>query len=518
MKKTITTLMMVILVITSSFSQVVTFQKKFNSSGYCIHQTTDGGYIANGYGLTSNLSLQQFYGSLIKLNAHGDTVWTKKYINDSIDFFGVYSEQTNDGGYIITGTTDKNSLQQYHIYLIKTDTSGNTIWTTAFSNNIWSIAKEVHQTTDGGYVVIGYTKMNVSGQENVYLVKTNSTGTVLWGKTFGGLNLYEGYSVKQTADGGYIIAGSAPATAGVGGEAYLIKTDSSGILQWTKTYACNSCETNAIFQTQDGGYLATGTMDIPTGTGAKGNVLLFKTDNSGDVLWAKKYADGKHNLGMFTTKTNDGGFVITGISNGEIAFQPYTNALLIKTDSLGNYQWSKSYGDTASAMSNDEEGHYVYQTSDNGYIISGRSTPALVAFTPIPNLYLIKTDANGNSGCKEYNLPMVDSTTILTPSTPPTGNASGVTNYYIPITITNGNDSIHTLCFNPTGIEEINNSTNIIIYPNPFTSQTAITFSEEQKNTTIRIIDLLGKEIKTINFTGRQLVIDKGEMQEGIYF
>ena len=517
MKKNYALLFIGIVLLKTSFGQI-TFQQKFNVEGACAHQTSDGGYITCGYGLINDTSFLHWYSSLIKLNPGGDTAWTKKYYNDSIGFFTIYTEQTADGGYILTGGTTESNSDVYNVNLIKTDANGNIAWSSVFGHYGYDHAREVHQTSDGGYIVVGYLQHTSGGTEDIFLVKTNATGTVLWSKVFGTINTDEAYSVKQTTDGGYIIIGVTPAINV--DDIYLIKTDNAGNLLWSNIYTNNNMDAHNIFETTDGGFIITGTIDIAPGTGAKGNVLLLKTDSIGNVLWAKKYVNGKPNSGLFASITNDNGFIIAGVASSGNLPQPETDILAIKTDSSGNYQWAKSYGDsTNSGFPSDEQGWYVKQTFDNGYLLSGISIPRVWNFR-LGKLYIIKTNSNGNSGCKEAVLSMTESSTTISVNPLATSVSSGFTLYNIPITISNGNDSVHTLCFSPLGIADNGEQPTdfFTLFPNPTSSSISLTFNEEQKNSTLKIIDVVGKEVFHSTINEKQTTIEISALAKGIYF
>ncbi|MHA2277642.1 MAG: hypothetical protein ACXAC2_17820, partial [Candidatus Kariarchaeaceae archaeon] len=155
-----------------------------------------------------------------------DTLWTKT--------FGVglgYSvQQTTDEGYIITGCTEGD------VWLIKTDESGDTLWTKTFGGGDEDNGLSVQQTTDEGYIITGRTYSFGAGHADLWLIKTDESGDTLWTKTFGGGDKDNGLSVHQTADEGYIITGSTESFGAGDYDVWLIKTDESGDTLWTKTF------------------------------------------------------------------------------------------------------------------------------------------------------------------------------------------------------------------------------------------------------------------------------------------
>ena len=171
------------------------------------------------------------------------------------------------------------------VYLIKTDGSGIEQWTKTFGGIGGEIGYSVQKTTDGGYIITGETSTFGNGGSDVYLIKTDGSGIEQWTKTFGGTGYDEGYSVQQTTDGGYIITGCKQDAASLGNgdyDVFLIKTDGSGIEQWTKTFGETGDDQGFSVQlTTDGGYIIAGK------TGSFGNgdydIYLIKTDGNGNI-------------------------------------------------------------------------------------------------------------------------------------------------------------------------------------------------------------------------------------------
>jgi len=294
----------------------------WSGEGCSVQQTSDGGYIVAG-GVDGV--------DLIKTDALGDTLWTRTY--QTFWSVGYSVQQTTDGGYIVAGSA--RSLES-SVYLIKADASGSTLWTRTYGGTDLDWGNSVQQTSDSGYIIAGGTLSFGAGGSDVYLIKTDSSGDTLWTRTYGGASYEEGMSVCQTLDSGYIIAGGT-SSFGAGApdstNVYLIKTNTSGDTQWTRTYGGTSDdEGNSVQQTADGGYIVAGS----TGSFGAGDwdVYLIKTDASGDTLWTRPYGGVSLDEGCSVQQTSDSGYIIAGFTGSFGA--GWYDVYLIKTDSLGD--------------------------------------------------------------------------------------------------------------------------------------------------------------------------------------
>jgi hypothetical protein len=278
-------------------------------SGYSIQQTSDGGYIIGAQkriGGGGNWLLH-----LIKTNSSGNIEWNKTFGGNLVSTDRIYAVQTSDGGYTIGGEirTDSNDL-----YIVKTNSTGDKTWDKTFGGTTGSAGTDyfggMQQTSDNGYIIAGKTWNFNVGNYNLWIIKTNSTGDKTWEKLFvsSQYNYSSGYSVKQTSDSGYIVAGG---TDYPNYDVWLIKTTSSGNAEWNKTFDNGGTEYGgAVQQTSDGGYILLSLY----------NNWLIKTNLSGSHLWNKTFGGSS----KFVQQTSDGGYILAGNS-------------LIKTDSNGNF-------------------------------------------------------------------------------------------------------------------------------------------------------------------------------------
>jgi hypothetical protein len=245
---------------------------------------------------------------------------------------GAFSvQQTSDGGYIVAGRTYSFGAGWYDIFLIKTDANGNLRWAKTYRGTDYDGASHVQQTSDGGYMLAGVTRSFGAGESDIFLIKTDADGNIQWAKTYGGTYSEEAYSVQQTSDGGYIVAGRTGSWPNY--DIFLIKTDANGNIQWAKTYGgTNWDEARSVQQTSDGGYIVAGY----TGSFGAGfyDIFLIKTDANGNIQWAKTYGGTSWDEAYSIRQTSDGGYIVAGYTRsygigGEDIF-------LIKTDANGN--------------------------------------------------------------------------------------------------------------------------------------------------------------------------------------
>ncbi len=327
---------------------------------FSVQQTSDGGYILLGVTNSYGAGSTDFW--LVKTDSNGTKLWDKTF--GGTDHEGPSSvQQTSDGGYILAGFTMSYGAGSRDFWLVKTDSNGTKLWDKTFGGTDSDGAYSVQQTSDGGYILAGPTESYGAGSTDVWLVKTDSNGTKLWSKTFGGTDSDGGYSIRQTTDGGYIIAGSTRSYGAGMDDFWLVKTDSNGTKLWSKTFGGTDGDNpSAVQQTLDGGYIITGY----TKSYGAGNmdIWLVKTDSNGTKLWAKTFGGSENDDAWDVQQTSDSGYIITGSTESYGAGS--TDFWLVKTDSNGNELWNRTFGGTGT-----EVALSVQQTTDGGYILAG---------------------------------------------------------------------------------------------------------------------------------------------------
>ena len=288
-------------------------------------------------------------------------------------------QQTSDEGYIFVGYTYRPGYSN-DAWIIKTDVLGNGQKENIFGGTDLDEAKSVQQASDGGYIIAGYTQSYGAGSGDAWLIKTDASGNEQWNKTFGGSSSDRAESVQQTSDGGYIIAGNTQSYGAGSGDAWLIKTDASGKEQWDKTFGGTTDEgALSVQQISNGGYILAGWTNS-YGAGS-GDAWLIKTDAKGNLEWSKTFGGTKNDGVWFVQQASDRGYILAGWTYSYGAGS--MDAWLIKADANGNEQWNKTFGGAGG-----DGIRYVRQTSDGGYILAGSSNSYNADY--LVNAWLIK--------------------------------------------------------------------------------------------------------------------------------
>ncbi|MBI5217955.1 MAG: gliding motility-associated C-terminal domain-containing protein [Bacteroidia bacterium] len=346
--------------------------------GHSVRRTFDGGYIIAAQKLSSG----SFHYCAIRTNGNGDTLWTKTWHNGSYPSAASgYTRdvcQTTEGGFVFTGLVDANNT----FGVIRTDANGNIVWTKAYGDSCalgcGQRSHAVQQTADGGFIICGYTFSFGAGDYDAYLIKTDGSGNIVWTKTYGTTGAEEAYSVRQTTDGGYIFTGYTRISIMDPAHIILVKTNSSGDLLWTKSFSGPTGEfAFSVKQTSDNGYIVAGyTYSFGAGDA---DVYMIRTNSAGDTLWTKVYGGAGSDYGYSVQQTTDGGFIVSGETSsfGTTGINVY----FIKTDANGNSgndgcnQWT----------TNTVIGNPSFITGSGGGILSSATTvygTALTVNTP----------------------------------------------------------------------------------------------------------------------------------------
>jgi hypothetical protein len=277
--------------------------------GRSIVETENGDIIILGF--TGSFGEDgDFY--LVKTDGMGDSIWTKTFGGPDMD--NGFTITRADSGFILLGSSMSFGAGENDIYLIKINNDGDTLWTKTYGGTLDDEGFSIQQSSDGGFIITGYTESFGLGLQDIYLVKTDPIGDTLWTRTFGGSNSDIGSYVYQAPDNGYIIVGYTDSYGSGGWDCYVVKTDSSGNLLWTRTFGGSGFDTaRSLCETPEGEYLIAGILNF-VGSDSS-DVYLIKIDNSGDSLWATTLGGSGNDAAHSIWRTMDDNYIITGYTS-----------------------------------------------------------------------------------------------------------------------------------------------------------------------------------------------------------
>ncbi len=397
------------LLITLLFSQNL-FAKTYGGTDYdefySITQTSDGGYAVAGYTWSFGAGSSDFLvlklasdGSLSGARTFGGTGWDVAY---SIT-------QTTDGGYVVAGYTSSFGAGSSDFLVLKLASDGSLSWARTFGGTDDDYAWSITHTSDGGYAVAGYTWSFGAGGYDFLVLKLASDGSLSWARTFGGTSWDKAYSITQTTDGGYVVAGSTN-SFGAGYEDLLVlKLASDGSLSWARTFGGTSSEwAYSITQTADGGYAVAGST-YSFGAGGY-DFLVLKLAPNGSLGAARTFGGAGYDYAYSITQTADGGYAVAGYTWSFGAGS--SDFLVLKLALDGSLSWARTFGGT-----DDDYVWSITQSSDGGYAVAGST----LSFGAGGDDLVLKMGSDGSyPGCLQDCSPTVG-TPSLTTSSPSVG-------------------------------------------------------------------------------------------------
>ena len=292
--------------------------------------------------------------------------------------------QTPDGGFVAAGWTKAFVGANTDMWLVRLDASGNILWQRSYGGAGRDEIEKLHPTPDGGYIGIGLSSSFGAGQHAPLVLKFDANGNVQWQKTYLHSGRDWGFDIVQTTDGGYVIPGMTdPCACGGTTQGTIIKIDASGNIQWQKVYT-GQTTFSSLQQTPDGGYIMGGAT-ASFGVGG-GDALVLKLDANGNIQWQKTYGGSSYDAAVVIQLTSDGGYILGGSTQS--FGSGGTDAWLLKLNSDGSVAWQKAYGGAGY-----DDAQFIEQTSDGGYVVSGQTNTAAITGT---DLWVFKIDASGN--------------------------------------------------------------------------------------------------------------------------
>ena len=318
--------------------------------------------------------------------------WQKTFGGTNYDY-AQSIQQTLDGGYIVAGYSQSNDgdvtgfLGFMDLWIIKLSATGTIQWKKTLGGTDFDSASSIQQTTDGGFIVAGYAVSNngdVTGNHgggDIWVVKLSNTGVIQWQKTLGGTGNESAQSIQQTTDGGFIVIGTTTSNDGDvtgnhgGGDIWVVKLSSTGIIEWQKTLGGNGYDpSSSIQQTKDGGYIVAGSTNSNNGdvTGNHGDYdyWVVKLSSAGSIQWQKTFGGSGSDIAYSIKQTLEGGYIVTGYTNSSDVYVTGNHGSadywIVKLSYTGTIQWQKCLGGSA-----EDEASRIIQTMDSGYIVSG---------------------------------------------------------------------------------------------------------------------------------------------------
>jgi hypothetical protein len=325
-----------------------------------IQETQDGGYVLAGS--TSSFGAGDQDILLVRMDAQGIVLW-------SATFGGPADERAEGlsigpaGDILVFGTTHSYGAGSGDLYLVKADANGVEIWSRTYGGTEDEMAGSFERTRDGGFILVGTTRSFGSGKRDVYVVRTNSLGDRIWDKRHGSEDHDVAYGVKETTDGGCVIVGATQGTDSGTWDVYLIRLDAQGEALWHRTWGDGGYEVGySVMEAADLGFFVSGYKD-PFGSD-KWDVYLIRTDEEGEILWSATYGGEGNDRADALQQAADGSLVIAGSTDG--SGSGGWDMYLVRTDAEGNELWGRTYGggDTDGA-------ECVIQTRDGGLLMAG---------------------------------------------------------------------------------------------------------------------------------------------------
>jgi hypothetical protein len=359
---------LIVLVSSSLFAQSTgpLWTKTYGDHGvahaYSICPTADGGYAMAGKFQDDEDKSWDVY--LVRTDAGGDTLWTKSFggAGDEIARCVIH---TADGGFVIAGRTQSLGANNWNVYLLKTDAAGHKVWVQTYGDTEMDFARSVIQTADGGYALVGATMGSNGETYDAYLLRVDADGNQIWARTYGGDGGEFATSVAETRDGGFII-GAATESFGEGDvDIYLIRTDGGGEVVWTNTYGGEDWDVAwDTRETSDGGFIVAGETKSFSEYGM--DVYIVRTDADGKALWARNYGGEGRQTALAVWQAPEGDFVVGGYT---YTYEEWGQDIyLASVDSDGEVLWVKTYGGPGKDVA-----HSIVQALDGALVVVGET-------------------------------------------------------------------------------------------------------------------------------------------------
>jgi len=327
---------------------------------FFIQQTSDGGYITAGYTASAGAGISDFW--ILKLSLAGVIEWQYAYGGSGEDVAYAVQE-TSDEGYIIAGYTYSFGVGESDYWILKLDSEGDVEWEFTYGGIGDDAAYAIQETSDGGYIVAGYTHPFGAPISDTWILKLTSEGDIEWQHIYGGAGSDKAYSIQETSDGGYIVAGSTQYLSTMDLDFWVLKLTSVGFFEWQRIYGGLGDDVAYFIQeTSDEGFIVAG--DSNSFGNKQSELWVLKLTSIGQIEWESIYGGSDNDYLNSIKETSDGGYVVIGNTYSFGAGD--SDILALKLSSAGDIEWQRSYGG-----SEEDVGYCIQETSEGGYVAAG---------------------------------------------------------------------------------------------------------------------------------------------------
>jgi uncharacterized delta-60 repeat protein len=327
---------------------------------FFIQQTSDGGYVAAGYTASGGAGISDFW--VLKLSLAGVIEWQHTY-GGSGDDVAYAVQETSDGGYVVTGYTYSFGAGESDYWILKLTSEGDVEWQFTYGGIGDDAAYAIQETSDGGYIVAGYTHFFGASTSDTWILKLTSEGDIEWQHIYGGTGDDVAYAVQETSDGGYIVAGSTQYLGDPDLDFWVLKLTSAGFFEWQRIYGGSGDDVAySVQETSDEGYIVAG--DSNSFGVNESELWVLKLTSIGDVEWESIYGGSDNDYLNCIQETSGGGYVVIGNTYSFGAGD--SDLLVLKLSSAGDIEWQRTYGG-----SEEDVAYYIQETSDGGYVAAG---------------------------------------------------------------------------------------------------------------------------------------------------
>lgn len=439
-----------------------TYGNEYGNKGNSIIEGNQGEYIIAGWYDVNALFSAEFY--LLGIDSIGDTLWTRTYgekVDSTANRNGAGNEgfsvvQTFDGGYLFTGEVHGFGAGTYDMYAVRLNQSLDTMWSKTYGGPEAEIAYSMTETRDTCYVLAGYSESFGAGIRDFYIVKIDDSGDTLWTRTIGGSQSEVAHQVIQTHDGGYLTVGYSFSFGNGDADVYAVKWNANGDVEWDKTFGGLGNDFGySVVQNADSSFTIAGA----TTSGGEGleDVLVTSISRSGQIQWTKLLGGQDTDIANRIKSTVDQGYILTGSTRSFGA--GWQDVYLLKLNNAGEMEWSKAYGATVGDFGVD-----VIQSKDGGYITIGQTFNFGAGNSEI---YVVKTDSQGNELCNASEAQTVIDDIQFVELSPNSNVGSGGYLSRAPTIAGNTSTQVFDPCVIVSNAEGDNQMVEFKLYPNP---------------------------------------------------